>query len=375
LISSLTKDNPKPEIKEKIMKAITRIFALAALAAIGVFIIAGCSSDDSGKNSSKSQSFTDQVIDDFVENTFASADTESATADLASTESADQETFADRGPQFHDVILKDNVVYAAMDNGVLTYALSDGATALIPTDDPIWALVDLGDKILAGGDKLYVLEDGVLNADDYQLNLTCPITVLHPYGMSLLIGTSDGLYVFDFDGIRELAGGIDVSAITQDAEAVWIGTAGQGLYRWDGETFRKRYLKRDSTLFDNVLAMHFNHDHLYLGTDKGFFVYDGGSWQPYGLADGLPSEVITAVNASDWVIKIGTARGAVTFYDGQFKLMPKLESTVVTEFIKDGSKLLAATSNAGLIMKSGGLVTTLYDGEKTPAQIALEEVR
>ena len=89
----------------------------------------------------------------------------------------------------------------------------------------------------------------------------------------------------------------------------------------------------------------------------------------------MPSEVITAVNASDWVIKIGTARGAVTFYDGQFTLMPKLEKMVVTEFIKDGSKLLAATSNAGLIMKSGGLVTTLYDGEKTPAQIALEEVR
>jgi hypothetical protein len=65
----------------------------------------------------------------------------------------------------------------------------------------------------------------------------------------------------------------------------------------------------------------------------------------------------------------------VTFYDGQFKLMPKLENMVVTEFIKDGSKLLAATSNAGLIMKSGGLVTTLFDGENTPAQMALDEVR
>ncbi len=357
------------------MKAITRIFALAALVAIGVFIITGCSSDDSGKNSSKSESLTDQVIDDFVDNTFASADSESATADLASAEGTDPAAFADNGPQFHDVILKDNTVYAAMDNGVLTYCITDGSSALIPTDDPIWALVDLGDKILAGGEKLYTLEDGVLNGDDYQLNLSGPITVLHPYGMSLLIGTSDGLYISDFDGVRELASGIDVSAITQDAEGVWVGTAGQGLHRWDGDTFRKRYLQRDSTLFDNVLAMHFNHDHLYLGTDKGFFVYDGGSWQPYGLADGLPSEVITAVNASDWVIKIGTTRGPVTFYDGQFKLMPKLDKMVVTEFIKDGSKLLAATSNAGLIMKSGGLVTTLYDGENTPAQIALDEVR
>lgn len=357
------------------MKALTRIFALAALTAIGIFIIAGCSSDDSGKNSTKGRTLTDQVIEDFVDNTFASADSETVAADLASAENTDQAVFADRGPQFHDVILKDNVVYAATDDGVLTYAISDGATNLIPTDNPVWALVDLGDKILVGGEKLYVLEDGVLSGDDYQLNLAGSITVLRPFGMKLLIGTSDGLYISDLDGVRELACDIDVSAITQDAEGVWIGTAGQGLYRWDGDTFRKRYLKRDSTLFDNVMAMRYNHDHLYLGTDKGFFVYDGGSWQPYGLADGLPSEVITAVNASDWVIKIGTTRGPVTFYDGQFKLMPKLENMVVTEFIKDGSKLLAATSNAGLIMKSGGLVTTLYDGEKTPAQVALGEAQ
>ncbi len=357
------------------MKAFTRIFALAALVAIGAFIIAGCSSDDSGKNSSKSDSLTDQVIDDFVDNTFASADSEATTADLTSADIPDGAVFADNGPQFHDVILKGNEVYAATDDGVLTYSIADGSTTLIPTDEPIWALVDLGDKILVGGEKLYVLEDGILNGDDYQLDLPGPITVLHPYGMSLLIGTTDGLYISDFDGVRELAGGIDVSAITPDAEGVWVGTAGQGLYRWDGDTFRKRYLSRDSTLFDNVMAMHFNHDHLYLGTDKGFFVYDGGRWQPYGLADGLPSEVITAVNASDWVIKIGTTRGPVSFYDGQFTLMPKLENMVVTEFIKDGSKLLAATSNAGLIMKSGGLVTSLYDGEKTPAQIALDEVK
>jgi ligand-binding sensor domain-containing protein len=357
------------------MKALTRIFALAALMAIGIFIITGCSSDDSGKNSTKGDSLTDQVIDDFVDNTFASTDSEDVTADLASAEDSNPLTFADNGPQFHDVIFKDNTVYAAVDKGVLTYCITDGSSTLIPSDEPIWALVDLGDKILAGGEKLYEVKDGVLNSDDFRLNLSGPITVLHPYGMSLLIGTTDGLYISDVDGVRELASGIDVSAITQDAEAVWVGTAGQGLYRWDGDTFRKRYLSRDSTLFDNVMAMHYNHSHLYLGTDKGFFVYDGGSWQPYGLADGLPSEVITAVNASDWVIKIGTTRGPVTFYDGQFKLMPKLENMVVTEFIKDGSKLLAATSNAGLIMKSGGLVTTLFDGENTPAQMALDEVR
>jgi len=80
-----------------------------------------------------------------------------------------------------------------------------------------------------------------------------------------------------------------------------------------------------------------------------------------------------AIDAADWVIKVGTSRGAVTFYEGEFKPMAKMETMVVTKFIKDGSKLLAATTNAGLVMKSGGLVTTLYDSDSKPAQIAFEE--
>ncbi len=352
------------------MKALRIFFASAALTAMAAFLIVGCSSDDGG--STKGKSFTDQVIDDFVESTYVYAKADSVAADFAG-DMIDDEVFGASGPQFNDVIVKGDIVYAATDDGIVMHNQTDGATSFIPTENKIIALVDLGDKILAGGDNLYVLEDGELCADDYQLTLPGPITVLHPHGLNLLIGTTDGLFIFDFDGIRELAGGIEVSAMTSDPDGVWIGTLGQGLYRWDGENFRKRFLSRDSTLFDYVTAMHYNHDHLYLGTTNGLFIYDGGRWQPYGIADGLPSAEITAVDAGDWVIKIGTARGAVTFYEGEFKPMSKLETMVVTRFIKDGSKLLAATSNAGLVMKSGGLVTTLYDGDSKPAQIAFDE--
>jgi len=352
------------------MKAIRTSFTAAALAAMAAFIVAGCSSDDSGGTSG--QTFTDQVIDDFVDNTFAEAATDSLTADFAGDGIPDN-VFRASGPQFNDVIKVGDIVYAATDDGIVTRNMIDGITGHIPTEDAIYALVDLGDKILAGGQQLFMLENGQLCNDEFMIGLPGPITALHPHGTSLLIGTTDGLFIFDFDGIHELAGGIEVSEMASDADGVWIGTFGQGLYRWDGENFRKRYLSRDSSLFDFVTAMHYNHNHLYLGTIDGLFIYDGGRWQPYGEADGLPSSEITAIDAGDWVIKIGTARGAVTFYEGEFKPMAKMETMVVSKFIKDGSKLLAATTNAGLVMKSGGLVTTLYDGDSKPAQIAFEE--
>ncbi len=352
------------------MKALRTVFALTALAAMAAFIAVGCSSDDNSGTSGKS--LTDQVIDDFVESTYVDASSDSVTAEFAGDVISD-EVFEATGPQFNDVIKVGDIVYAATDDGIVTHNMADGANNLIPTEDPVFALVDLGDKIIAGGKQLFILDNGQLCNDEYMLSLPGPITTLHPYGTSLLIGTTDGLFTFDFDGVRELVGGIEVSQISSDPDGVWIGTFGQGLYRWDGENFRKRYLSRDSSLFDYVTAMHYNHSHLYLGTTEGLFIYDGGRWQPYGTADGLPSAEITAIDASDWVIKIGTARGAVTFFEGEFKPMAKMETKVVTEFIKDGSKLLAATTNAGLIMKSGGLVTTLYDSDSKPAQIAFEE--
>lgn len=357
------------------MFKLIRSIASAGAVLAGAVLIVGCSSNESGNT--KSQSVTDEIIDALVESTFTYARVDSADAARDAAFASDTDDAAGLGddiePRFFDVMIKDNIVYAAVEDGILTHNLSDGGTSLIPTEKPIGALIDLGDKILAGGDNLYVLDGGRLSGEDYQLDLPGAITALRQHGLNLLVGTTAGLYLFDFDGIRELASGLPVSVMTSDPTGVWIGTAGEGLYRWDGQSFRRRYLRRDSTLFDNVTAMQYNHNHLYLGTDHGFYVYDGGCWQSFGLADGLPSEMITAVNADDWVVKIGTARGPVTFFNGQFKLMPKLESVVVTEFVKVDNRLVAATTNAGLLMKSGGLVTTLSDGKSRVNPIAYED--
>lgn len=348
------------------------LITAAAFIAAGIFLFAGCSSDTKG--SSKVDSFAKQVIDDVDDGPYAVADTPAEDVEFASlTEDTESVITGTTDNQVFGLILKDNIVYGATPAGVLTYNLLDGGVYLISTASPVTALIDIGDKILVGGDNIYTLSGYELSGDEYKVVLDGTVTALYQQNLSLFVGTTLGLYVVDTKGVRELAGNIHVSRLASDGVGIWVGTAGDGLYRWDGDSFQKRYLQRDSTLFNNVTALDYKHNHLYLGTDNGFFVYDGGSWTPFGLADGLPSETITAIDARDWVIRIGTSGGPVTFFNNEFKPMSKLEGMVITGFIKHDNKLLAATSNAGLIMKSGGLVTTLFDGDTETTAVALKQ--
>ncbi len=351
----------------------SRVFITTAVFfAAGLFLFAGCSSDTGG--SSKTDSFTEQMYDDIDDNTYDEVEIPEAEAEFASlAEDTGEFISGANSNQVFDMVLKDNIVYGATADGVLTYNLLDGGIFLIATESPVTALIDIGDKILVGGDNVYTLEGYDLSGDEYKIDMDGTVTALYRQNLSLFIGTTSGLYVADPNGVRKLAADLNVSGLTSDGVGIWVGTAGDGLYRWEGNSFHKRYLKRDSTLFDNVTALDYKHNHLYLGTDNGFYVHDGGSWTPFDLADGLPSETITAIDARDWVVRIGTASGPVTFFENEFKLMSKLEGMVITGFIKYENKLLAATSNAGLIMKSGGLVTTLFDGDSETTAVALEQ--
>lgn len=352
-------------------------FSLTILAglALGLFLFAvGCSVEErenSGSAVSETQAMRNEFVDGLVETTFAAIKAEAVEADFASLSEPDLPP--SEGIMTIGMIVKDAKVYALIPGGVLISDLEAGQNRVILSDEPLNAIIDLGEKILVGGNNLYTVNGDLIEEKDFELNLPGEITVMESYGRALLIGTDEGFYEASINGVRELAASVCVTALAVDNNGVWVGTAGEGLFYLSDNKFHKRYLRRDSTLFDNVTALEFNHDHLYLGTDRGFYIYDGGSWQPYDLADGLPSEVITSINADEWVIRIGTARGPVTFFDNTFRPIPKLEGYIVNRMVNVDGKLLAATENSGLVMLSGGLLTTLYNGPLPPSEIALEE--
>ncbi|MEE9441428.1 MAG: hypothetical protein V3V99_02020 [candidate division Zixibacteria bacterium] len=354
------------------------LLTLAGVALGMAMFLIGCSSEDDAVI--EVGTVTDEIIDQLIDTNYADNDAEQPGVEFANevTEEgtvvfSEQDLQSQSRPVILDIIAIDENIYGLHENGIVIHHRSDGTNSFVTSEKPLGAMIRIGEKVLVGGDNLYTLEDGELVNDDFDLNLSGTITALAQKEQLLYVGTTEGFYQVSCDGVRELTTGIKVSNIAPEPRGVWIGTAGDGLYFWDGMEFRKRYLRRDSTLFDNVTALQYSHNHIYLGTDKGLFIYDGGRWQPYGLGDGLPSEIITAINADDWVVKIGTTNGAVTFFENQFKMIPKFEGLMVNRMIKYKNKLIAATSE-GLLMKSGGLVSTLFDGQIPTQEIALGKI-
>jgi len=123
---------------------------------------------------------------------------------------------------------------------------------------------------------------------------------------------------------------VSVTAMVSDGAGMWIVIDGQGLYRWDGDMFRKRYLLRDTSIFDNVYALDFNHDHLYVGAATGFFIFNGGRWEHRTIDNGLPSDDVRTIDASSWIVYVGTGEGVVSYFEKNIIPIKKLETTIAS---------------------------------------------
>ncbi len=347
-----------------------RILIITLLAAS---LFAACGSDDRGDVDYLPAVEPNEEMAQIVESVFTATQPEVAPIDVSYASATDEpeagflataqsDLMLDPVGGITDAIKIDKSVYVLVDDGILVHNLTSGDNLLIPTPFKPGAICAIGNKIFIGGDNLYTLSDGQLTNEDFDLDLDGEITAIHAVGQTIYLGTTSGLYEVGLNGVRKLAEKIHVSVLDSDPFGLWVGTAGDGLFYRSGENFNRRFLRRDTTLFDNVTALQYAHNHLYLGTNKGLFVYDGGRWQTFDLADGLPSERITAINADEWVIKIGTECGAVTFFENQFKLIKNLEGLAVSRFIQSERALITGTINSGLVKNSAGLMTILYNG-------------
>lgn len=347
-------------------------FLLAAIIAISVAsFLAACGTDSKGSVEDLPAVQANEEIAQIVESSFTTSVTPPVDVTYASATEADEAMLVpadDSSPLLDpvggiiDAVKIDQTVYALVSEGVLIHDLTSGDNLLIPTLFKPGAIIAIGEKVFVGGDNLYTLVGDQLTTEDFDLDLDGEITAIHVDGQTMYLGTTSGLYEVGLNGVRKLAEEIHVTALASGSNGLWVGTAGDGLFFRYGENFDKRFLRRDTTLFDNVTALQYSHNHLYLGTNKGLFVYDGGRWQSFDLADGLPSERIRSINADEWIIKIGTDNGAVTFFEGQFNLIKNFEGLAVSTFIDGGRSLIAGTINCGMVKNSGGLMTVLYDG-------------
>lgn len=256
-----------------------------------------------------------------------------------------------------DIVLFENKIYGVFEQGVAIYNLTHKTQELIRSDEKLDAIAVHEGRIYVGGSSLYELAGSSLERldEDYAGVIKC----LYSYDYRLMIGTECELYSRSSLGRELLLSSVSVQAMTHDPTGLWVGTGGQGLYRWDGTDFKQRYLLRDTSLFDTVNTLDYQHSHLYMGTNNGLHIHDGGRWQTYTLMDGLPSEIVRTIDASGWVVYIGTDGGVVSLFNDEILPVETLDSKKVNALLLKGRNLLAATDYEGILMKRGNVLKAL----------------
>ncbi len=327
----------------------------AAILLVGIAFI-GCGGDDNPKRKTLADRALDtiaaSVADGVVDAAFASA-----TVDENAVFAVDEKQGI---LNVADMLVSDSVLYAVFDGGVIVYDFHNESYTTFPVEETFHAITRHDGKVYVGGENLYVIEDTVLTPAEGLFD--GEIQFLYSWEYCLMIGTDQGLYSNSIFGDITLTEEFPVNAMVADESGgLWVGSECNGLYRWNGERFQKRYLLRDTTIFDNVSALAFNHGHLYVGTDNGFFTFNGGRWQQLTITEGLPSDQVRAVDAADWVINIATDNGVISLFNGDFLRCGGLEETKVNVLCPFDNKLIAATDSDGILIKSGSTVTTLVE--------------
>lgn len=340
------------------MRKVTITNVAGTFLLLGLLAFAGCSSNT---DKAKSPGVVDQVVDTFSQKLADNIIEARHAADTMKEESTPTAVVTPASEVAHvkDMILVGSKIYAVHSRGVVVYDLADRSVKNIDNGEVINALVYHGGNIYAGGKKLYTIQGQTLEPVEYEFDGT--ISTLGSFDLALVIGTDRGLYTRSIFGDEHLMSDVFVTSVAVDGDGVWIGTDGQGLYRWDGVDIKQRYLARDTSLFDNVNCLAYNHKHLYVGSDSGMFIYDGGRWQTLTTEDGLPSNEIRSIDAANWVVYVATDSGVTQYFNGEFAAVPKLDDKDVTVIRTLGNKIIAGTENEGILEKSGPSLKVLVD--------------
>ncbi len=220
-------------------------------------------------------------------------------------------------------------------------------------------IVPFEDNRYIGADYLYKVDNNyAVTLDRYDLGTR--VYSMLGFGDGLLVGTDIGLWYhcdFEIDGYCAgdtlLKEGLIVTSMAEDRGGLWVGTYGQGLYRFDGEKWRERYLERDTLMFQFVNALEYSHPFLWVGTDESIFRYDGGTWQQMFIADSSETFDVTCVMTTPAATYIGTGSGLLRFAGDSLYAVDGFEGMAVAGLCVSDRDVIVATRNNGIFTFNG----------------------
>jgi signal transduction histidine kinase len=169
----------------------------------------------------------------------------------------------------------------------------------------IWSLAeDHHGKLWAGswGGGLFAQKDDSFIFGPGLEDLRLPVPALLAGESNLWIGTSAGLLNYRDGAVTTNQAVGDVRAIARDTEgALWIGTAGRGLARLNGQDIRW-YNKSNGLSSDFIECLHFDgNGTLWIGTfGGGLNRFKDGDFATINQKHGLPNSVIGDIEADQF---------------------------------------------------------------------------
>jgi len=273
-----------------------------------------------------------------------------------------------------DIYIEDNRVWVATPDGlVLTdrngmhYRLIDSAEGVDPTM--------FTDIVHLGGRTLFCTEDGFyeyLGLEAFrrvELPYSPPVFYAPAFDSLGYLGTHEaGVFQYTPDQPVLIKPDLLVTAMVFAPDGLWVGTDGDGLWRFDGEVWQRRFLRSDTNAFAHVTTLAYKWPSLMVGTPEGLYRYDGGTWEAYADGEtGFPGAWITDIVFANHRWYIGTVDHGLWILAGaSFFPVEELAGASITRIETFRNDVYVGTQNSGVHVRRAGTWRLLYVPEGTP---------
>jgi ligand-binding sensor domain-containing protein len=292
----------------------------------------------------------EQVYDDDLFTVLASG-VVSDTEDLAALDSFDFGTV-------RDVKIDGDRVLLATAGGVIEFYPEDSSFLLYSdrqglTDHDCYALtVDDGEIYVGTSNGVYYISECGEVMPIWR-EITDTITVIKSFDSRFYVGTkSSGLFVSNWDTIDQILPAKSVVDVARNAFGLWVLTADAGLLNYQGDGWKRRYLKSDSTALAAANCLYTAFQQPWLGTQRGAYFFNGGIWTLVDSSKGLFDQNVTAIAKGATFAYIGTAKGGVfSYYDGALSPLDWSEGLEVAALDVLNGAYLVGLQKGGAIFK------------------------